>query len=687
MINKLKAILDNRIIKNILIAMVAAIAIEFTVMNFSAYRSMGLKSVTILKGADTDASGFYMSELINVDSTVKNVSIDIDTEIVPYATAVVYITDEGDKYEYPLPELRVAGGMPYTGMVNIYPYGKVNTIRVSVSVPEGASAHINNISCNASWPFRIRILRIAVLALIIAVFGFAWSDIQGRSLFCNEEDDQKIKDRQITLQRIAVLAVILLLIGLGIILTKSNERLVNSPWPHHRQYQELAHSLRQGQVALTDKEVDPALLEVDNPYDTIALQAEGIFFHMDYAYYNGQYFAYFGIIPELLFYLPFYILTGRDMSNIAAMTILWIVFVPSIFLLTGQLLKRLSDRIGIRIGFFSYLLLSIGICLFSNHIHMVSRADIYNIPVMTATVLINLGIGLWLLAANTTAAPIRYASLAAGSLSMAMVAGARPQMLLYSIAVIPLFYEELKVMTQSGDNGTVPQTKGRLGFILCVIIPYMIIAAVVAWYNYVRFGNILDFGATYSLTTNDMNHRGFNLDRVARGLFSFFLQPVNLTHDFPYLVSSAVKSNYMGRNPSEYVYGGIFVTNVMTLILAVPAIVKEYRNRIPGFVKFTAILMTLSSVIIAAFDANGAGILYRYTSDVVPGIIIASLLLWFIALDERYADALTVRRVMTLAVLLGIGYSFLVFMGTSGSPTIKDDSVRVYEMIRSYFRI
>ena len=47
-----------------------------------------------------------------------------------------------------------------------------------------------------------------------------------------------------------------------------------------------------------------------NPYDTIALQAAGIGYRADYAYHNGKYYVYFGIVPVLLLYLPYYLLTG-----------------------------------------------------------------------------------------------------------------------------------------------------------------------------------------------------------------------------------------------------------------------------------------------------------------------------------------------------------------------------------------
>ena len=63
------------------------------------------------------------------------------------------------------------------------------------------------------------------------------------------------------------------------------------------------------------------------------------------------------------------------------------------------------------------------------------------------------------------------------------------------------------------------------------------VGAIVFWYNQARFGSGFEFGATYSLTTNDMNHRGFNFSRVFRGLYSFLLQPPVIHSTFPFLES------------------------------------------------------------------------------------------------------------------------------------------------------
>lgn len=49
------------------------------------------------------------------------------------------------------------------------------------------------------------------------------------------------------------------------------------------------------------------------------------------------------------------------------------------------------------------------------------------------------------------------------------------------------------------------------------ILPYIIVAAGVMYYNAARFGSPFDFGANYNLTFNDMTLRGFRIDRFLYG--------------------------------------------------------------------------------------------------------------------------------------------------------------------------
>ena len=46
-----------------------------------------------------------------------------------------------------------------------------------------------------------------------------------------------------------------------------------------------------------------------------ARKEAGVSVHWDHAYYNGHYYMYFGVVPVLLLFLPFRLLTGQALTQ------------------------------------------------------------------------------------------------------------------------------------------------------------------------------------------------------------------------------------------------------------------------------------------------------------------------------------------------------------------------------------
>lgn len=69
---------------------------------------------------------------------------------------------------------------------------------------------------------------------------------------------------------------------------------------NYRQYIELAKAFANGQLYI-GIEPNSALMAMDNPYDTNARAAAKVEYLWDYAYYNGHYYVYFGVLPALLY--------------------------------------------------------------------------------------------------------------------------------------------------------------------------------------------------------------------------------------------------------------------------------------------------------------------------------------------------------------------------------------------------
>lgn len=706
---------NNILIKYLLVAVILSFLVEISIFNYSSWRSIGLVAVPITGEISTDETGMCEISRDIECLNIRNFRINnLKLENCSSADVTIRIADEGDAYLYELPTFRVTDEVESTGFTNIYPYGRVNKITVAINVPEGGKATISGMDLNVRRPFDIKFLRVIILSVLIWVLIAFWkkeeSECWQNGSNATDNDTEKEQTELVNTPRkrfiykglarkdkkqaVVIVLVAILLILLGRWMNVSNEKIVSCPWPHHKQYQELAVALSNGTVKLVEKEVSPLLLEKENPYDTGALMAEEIPYQMDYAYYNGSYYVYFGIAAEILLYYPYYIITGKPLSNYNAQYLLYLVLVFGVFMTMREMCFKFGTDNGdcneSKISLITYLVLCTSAVLISNNVYLISRSDIYNIPIMAATAFTWTGIFFWLRSyIYREEKTSRCISICLGSLCMALVAGCRPQMLFFSVLAIFIF------VLCSGKNKAGISITNRKLFTrdtlcdtLCFIVPYIVVAVVVCWYNQARFDSILDFGATYSLTSNDMNHRGFNFDRLFKGLFAFFLQPPVLSMDFPYLDSSVLKSDYMGKNLTEFVYGGCFVTNLMLLSVFVP-IFSGFKG-FKADLKAIYLILVVGVVVIAAFDVNGAGVLYRYTCDFVPGLMLASYIIWIVILGReklQTGNRQIVERVFIICVIWGLIYSFMVFMGTSGSISLKNDSIYLYEHIREYFRL
>ncbi len=636
---------------------------EIFIFNFSTWKTLGCEPIVLATDVVTDTEGVFSTGYVEIQEDVKNVNVDLNITNYDRAFVTVSLTDEGDYYAYQLPQYTVVPGVEGCGYQNIYSFGTVNTIQIMVEVPQGTQAQIQSIGINVNRPMDFKIIRVGLL------FGIF---VLGYLLFTNQTWMRIPCIRGNKWQIVMTAFVLLGILLFASVLVKSNPVCVNSIWPHHRQYQELARALEKGTVVIDDNP-HPALLEKENPYDTSALLVEGITFRMDYAFYNGNYYAYFGIIPELLFFLPYYLLTGQDMQNYLVVFFLYCGLAVGVFGTLWEVIQRYAKKV----PYVVYLLFACSVCLLSNYVFMLGRPDIYNIPVMAGNAFIFLGTFCWLKGMN--AANCKWLWYGSGALAIACIAGCRPQLLLYGILLFmallfPAVWQKKR------------EWKRHLPVILSVILPVLGIAAVVFWYNLARFDSGFNFGATYSLTSNDMNNRGFNFSRLVRGLYSFLFQPPVINSTFPFLESCELEGNYMGKNTVEFCFGGIFATFPLLLSLGYTAL-GGYRN-FSKEVKRFIISLCLGSFVIAAFDINAAGILQRYMGDMVFGFVLASVIVVMILLD-RYFEKNTYIWLIKgsyICVLFGLFFSFLVFIASGDSVCLERYHPSLFYWIASYFK-
>lgn len=444
------------------------------------------------------------------------------------------------------------------------------------------------------------------------------------------------------------------------------------------QYGALAHSLLEGRLDL-EKDPPEAMQSLENPYDTAARQEVAPDALWDVAYYGGRYYVYFGLVPCLLFQLPFEMLTGvGDLPPSLPMIVLSWLWILAAFGCVKQALRRWFPKASAA----AYLLTATGMAASSQIYYLLLRPSVYEYAILCGAVFVLLGIWQWLAAANT---PLQrrgrlLAHLALGSLCMALVAGCRPQMELFAVLAVPIFWpryvREKRLASRSG-----------LGEAIAFLLPVVAVAAVLMWYNAARFGSPLDFGATYNLTSNDMTRRGFSVGRIAPAVVTFLLGLPGVSTVFPYLSATRMSTNYMGLTITELFYGGALVClPILWGLVFLPMARNRLRRQrdLRGLCGVTLLL----TLILAVLDCEMAGVLYRYQSDWLGPLLFAAALAWLLAeqvlQDHAGQPGVAVlqkalRRALPLAVFAGAAYNFCVYF--AAEPGLVGQNPALYQNV------
>lgn len=662
-------------LKPYIVILIISLLLEIIVFNFSTIISLGNKEIDFSDRTTIEAldNGYTLS-LNDINAKIANLKFDAVLTKNSAVDVNIALTDEGNYYDYYLPATHIYSGVKSSFYTNLHTYGEVKSLTLTFTSADGAYTGpftVNGVVGNVKRPICFNLIRfLMVLLLLSGLYAFRQSGDAIKQVICLEKGTKEYKK-----QTIAFAVVMLLLILAGWYFSSSHLLFDEASKPHHQQYKELAHSLKDGQVVLP-YEPSEGLKTAPNPYDTIYLQANGIEYKADYAYFNKHYYVYFGIVPEILLYLPYHLITGKDLPNHIAVFFFYAVFVFGVFMS----LREVAIRYFKDASFVVLLMISTAISTASTFAYLYFTADLYSVPVMAGLGLTMAGIYCWMRGLRLNkSSRLSILLYALGSLCMAMVAGCRPQMLLFSALAIPLFWERFQsFIKERNDDSADKMAMG--GKVIAFCLPYAVVAIGVMYYNYARFGSVFDFGATYSLTNNDMNLRGSSISRMLLGLGSFLFQSPYINGVFPFLQSVNLEYSYMGRMVIEHFYGGIIATNIITWSLFC---IHYYRDEIRARgLKAFVLISLFASIIIGLVDANAAGVLQRYSADMALGIYIATAVM--LLLISVKAPKIGVEFIK-VSFILGLGMTLLMICNTASGITLNYYNPELFGYLRSIF--
>lgn len=473
---------------------------------------------------------------------------------------------------------------------------------VRIEVTGDTMLCFNNITANPAYRFSFNGVRFSAAYALIAALSLALAFGLFRVPF-----DIKKKSHRVFAACTAAVCVGCALLFVTVLHSGEKEA---TPYPLEKEvsaynpYVQQFDAFMKGQAAL-DCEPNEELLALENPYDKQS--RTGISYLWDRALYNGKYYSYFGIGPILTLYAPYYALTHTlpaDRTVTGVFTVMASLFWSlSVFAWVTVFKKRVPLPL---LGFGTVA------GLFTTGLFLLQRGKqpFYFIAVLSAAAFLCAFAFFALLAFGAQGTARKRILFAAAGLCFGLGFLCRVNTMIpaaFLIATAVLMYGISHIKNKKG----IPALLLDLG---CLVLPVAAAMGVAFGFNYIRFGSLLEFGATYQLTVSDISKNKIYLGGIIGAFYHYFIQNFSTNKIFPYIRLSTM---HMTDYYRDYTYVdsnfGLFNIPLYLLMLLFGTETSHQNNRREPPLVTAGVI----SLFITAFlNFCLGGVIFRYLGDI-----------------------------------------------------------------------
>lgn len=567
-------------------------------------------------------------------------------------------------------------------------------IMVQVRTDAGKPFAFYGAVVNPKVPFDASPLRILLMLLIVILAVFLGpasplykTDLSLRSAF------------QISLITLSTLLLMAFYVGIWYIFEARRIYVGDAGGAPFELYDQLARALLHGHAWL-NLPVNPQLAALKNPYDEAArnkITGGGTIF-WDIAFFKGKYYCYFGIIPALLFFVPFSLLTGgRSLPTPDAVLVFVMLDVLSLTLLifkaASSYFKNCSPAACLLVEWIA----AIGCGLFFEDF----QANTYAVPITCSIFFTFFGLWCWEMSKRTKKGLPHINSWWAffGSLFMAANLGSRPQFEIASVLAIAVFWRSVfKDRSLFSKRSILPS--------IFICLPYFIVFPLLMAYNHARFGSPLNFGNDYQLTVYDVRHEKWPKMGTLSIVYYYLFEPASLQAAFPFVMEplpdlqvwqwegpwigglfSALAPAFFVAFLTPWAFSRRRKADTVSVLKDKGYGVYSLRRGIVSFMGFTlfwAILAVLA-------DSYLAGLMQHYVADFgVPlSLIFAGGALALLSLSFSHPGYVQwgylLRLFLFSALLYSLLFHFFACFVNAGSGDIFNQVPRLYFHVKNWF--
>ncbi len=669
----------KKTLKKILILFLMALIIEIFLFNHRSFSTAGYTEKTIddtytveIVGGSVDENGDIIMNndadfvTLNIDGfsyPLNNIKLDVECpedETTPYNIDHVCVA-ECRAYDEALFEMIDENGRSYLNegsvtaierdilhsveesqYIYMEPFGNTSRIQLVLYPASGIPQRlrIHELTFNAVRPLKVhplRVLCIFLLGLFLYLLFFSPAVWREKCL---------CKKKKTT---IAVVSFFLIFAFFSLWIVLSNRAIIHEDFSP---YSRLARSICDGHLYVDTASEELAGTEGKSVY----WREDSTQVLFDYAMYNGRYYVYFGILPCVVFYLPYYAVTGNDLPNIVPEIILRLLFVALLGRLFFNIIKKYYKDIPLALFM---LIWGAMVCGAYIPAMLVGAIKFYDIPIFSGAVLVLAGSCFWSKAEDKNGR-IRIDRLLMGGICMAAVSLCRPTMLIYGFVILFfMIWNRRDILKQQKKNDIIKMT-------VSLSVPYFLFAVICMAYNALRFGSLFDFGVNYNTTTIPLTGAKLFLPYVVfRSVYEYLLRPPFVAFEFPFSIFITWEIIRQAGNHMvmDVFCGGLISMNPFILSLFAMGRYKKSLKQKKLFGPILSLVVTAFCVMVYGVVCTSS-IYTRYTLEFAPAILVCAAVM----VMEIYTDVLrisdgTLKRkvemVITFVLLLSLWWGVM----------------------------
>lgn len=642
----------KRFLRFAIITFLICIFLEIFLFNINSFHLFGGKysKYTFDMGEDVIVSkGEKITlEWTDINMPVGTLTFDVFSDSSSSVNVKIDMADDTNAtYRYDIASGKIISGNKRSNTIVCNFSGNVHKLRVKIDVGANETVTLKSVTANIPVPFHFSIVRFLIFwtgSLIIYVLLY--------SPFMKKEYGDNA--RNVNIVAYAVTGVLLIFAIILTSLSSESSSITKSflSTTGNQMTKELVDAFSNGSVSLLQKP-SKEILALDNPYDWSARYSDSsISYLWDHLLYDGKYYSYYGIAPVVLLFLPYHLITGYYFPSAIAVLLfgaIGIVFLTKIYLwVIRNFYSRLHNNIVMMGLIMIQLVTGVWFCFNVPNFYEIAQTSGFAAVTCGAYFLLSSGV--------ISEEKISRRRLAVGTTFLALAVLCRPTLAVYCVVSLILIVVGAKKVCENGK-------KNLVSYLLCALLPYVIIGSVQMAYNYVRFGSVLDFGIQYSLTINDFTKAQYHTHFVWISIYNYLFKWPGVSANFPFFGKAAVEL----FNANGYYF---VATNTAIGLLwkALPVVsyvygIKVYREsdnpkkKIYLWVILAACIIA-PLIIIASIWESGYGA--RYSVDFAWQMLLGALIIAFFLYNKCNTQT---QKILTRLMLIATIICFILTFG------------------------